>query len=158
MVFNGLVDGRYRGQSYELTIPFTTDIESAFHEAHARSYGHAMAHRTVEIVNMRVQATGLVEKPALIPETIAENDGTDALLGRRVSLCDDDGNRHSVALYDRERLRPGAAFGGPALVFQLDSTVFVAPQWSARVDGYHNIVLERVDGAHQAVASTTGPG
>jgi N-methylhydantoinase A len=157
MVFNGLVDARYQGQSYELTIPFTANIERAFHKAHARSYGHAMEHRTVEIVNLRVQATGLVEKPTLTPETIVENDGTDALLGRRPTLCDDHGNKHSVALYDRDRLRPGAAFAGPALVFQLDSTVFVAPHWSARVDGYRNIVLEKIDSPQRFGAPTKGP-
>jgi N-methylhydantoinase A len=157
MMLNGLVDARYQGQSYELTIPFTADIERAFHAVHARSYGHAMEHRTVEIVNLRVQATGLVEKPTIIPETIVENDGTDALLGRRVTVCDDYGNKHSVALYDRERLRPGATFTGPALVFQLDSTVFVAPQWSTRVDGYRNIILEQVDSPQRVGAPTQGP-
>jgi N-methylhydantoinase A/oxoprolinase/acetone carboxylase beta subunit len=48
-----------------------------------------------------------------------------------------------MALYDRDSLAPGACVDGPALVFQLDSTVYVAPGWSARVDGWRNLVLER---------------
>jgi N-methylhydantoinase A/oxoprolinase/acetone carboxylase beta subunit len=47
-----------------------------------------------------------------------------------------------VRLYDRALLRPGTTFAGPALAFQMDSTVFVPPAWSVRVDGYHSLVLE----------------
>jgi N-methylhydantoinase A len=140
MVFNGLLDARYRGQSYELTIPFAEDVLADFHQAHAHSYGHAMPGREVEVVNLRLQATGLVEKPAFVAQPAAANDGSEALLGRRPAFVG--GGWRQAALYERERLRPGAAFAGPALVFQLDSTVFVAPEWSARVDAYHNIVLE----------------
>jgi len=138
MLFVGLVDARYEGQSYELTIPFTGpsagDVAAAFHAAHARKYGHTIGERAVEVVNLRLQATGLVEKPTLTPEAVEENDGAGALLEKETPL----------PLYDRERLRPGATFAGPALVLQLDSTVFVAPGWSARVDGFRNIILERV--------------
>ena len=40
-------------------------------------------------------------------------------------------------------LRPGAAFSGEALVFQMDSTTYVPAGWNARVDGYLNLLLER---------------
>jgi N-methylhydantoinase A len=144
------VDARYRGQSYELTIPLagssTADLLSTFHAAYEASYGHAMPEREVEVVHLRLQATGLVDKPMLEAEPLVENDGCEAHLGRKQVTC----AAHAcpagtcmVDLYDRALLRPGAAFAGPALVFQMDSTVYVAPGWSARVDGYHNIVLEQ---------------
>jgi N-methylhydantoinase A len=141
MVFQPLVDARYRGQSYELTIPFAGDVVSALHDAHASAYGHAMPGRAVEVVNLRLQATGIVPKPELTPEPVVENDGREALLGEKMAVCDED--RREVALYDRDRLSPGARFAGPALVFQMDSTVYLAPGWTARVDGYRNLVLER---------------
>lgn len=141
MTFNGLLDLRYQGQSYELTIPFVEDILAGFHAAHARSYGHAMPERAVEVINLRLQATGVVEKPRLVPDALVEGDGADALLGRKSAFVGD--GWRQITLYERARLRPGAAFPGPALVFQLDSTVYVAPGWSARVDAYHNIILER---------------
>lgn len=144
MIFNGLVDVRYKGQSYELTIPFEKDVLAAFHAAHTDRYGHAMPEWTVEVVNLRLQAVGLVEKPKLVPESLVEDDGRDAFLGHRAAVCDGQTGEQPIALYERERLWPGATFAGPALVFQMDSTVFIAPGWSARVDGYRNIVLERV--------------
>ena len=51
--------------------------------------------------------------------------------------------KNGFTLYDREQFRAGMQFEGPALVFQLDSTIYVAPDWSAQVDGYHNLILER---------------
>ena len=126
-----------------------------------------MPGRTVEVVNLRLQAVGLVEKPALTLERLVENDGADARLGqkpvclrssgqaahavdasqspRRFSAGETgsmDSTVGQVDLYDRARLRPGARFTGPALLFQMDSTVFVPPGWFARVDGYRNLVLE----------------
>jgi len=141
MVFNSFLDMRYQGQAYELTVPFVKDMAAGFHQVHARSYGHAMPERTVEVVNLRLQATGLVKKPAFTPEPVAENDSSDALLGYKSAFVDN--GWRQIALYDRARLRPGATFDGPALVFQLDSTVFIAPAWLTRVDAYHNILLER---------------
>jgi N-methylhydantoinase A len=144
MVFRPLVDARYRGQSHELTVPLTEDVAAALHEAHASAYGHVMPDREVEVVNLRLQATGVVPKPELTPEPLALNDGRDALIGHRMAVCQDGASHASreVALYDRDRLRPGARFAGPALVFQMDSTVYLAPGWAAKVDGYRNLVLE----------------
>ena len=141
MVLRPLVDARYRGQSYELTIPFARDIAAAFHDAHARAYGHAMPERPVEVVNLRLQATGMVVKPELAPEPLVEGDGSVALVGHKGVVCG--GDERSVGLYERERLAPGACFDGPALVFQMDSTTYLASGWFARVDGYRNLVLER---------------
>ncbi len=135
MVLTPLLDARYRGQAYELTIPFTEDVEAAFHAAHERAYGHALAGREVELVNLRLQAAGMVEKPILTPESVRENDGMSARIGVK------DG----MTRYERERFTPGAQFAGAALVFQLDSTVYVPEGWSARVDGYRNLVLTTID-------------
>lgn len=161
MTCQGWVDARYRGQSYELTIPFVglsaSELLSAFHAAHGRSFGHTMPGRMVEVVTVRLQATGVVEKPALVPELAIESRGAAVRLGQKRVVCrahrPGGGEARPIAaleperpqlvdLYERARLEPGAAFAGPALIFQMDSTVFVPPGWSARVDGYCNLVLE----------------
>ncbi len=142
MLLQELVDMRYQGQAYELTVPFSPDLLTGFHAAHAWRYGHAMPERAVEVVNVRLRATGLVEKPALDPEPLRESDGAEGLLGRKSVVVG--AGRERLALYQRERLPPGAAFAGPALVFQLDSTVYIPPEWGARVDGYRNLILERL--------------
>jgi N-methylhydantoinase A len=139
LIFEPTVDLRYQGQAYELPVPFTDDLIAAFHDAHARRYGHAMPERTVEAVNVRLRATSVVEKPAIAREVVHANDACEALIGEKPAVP----GSEPMRLYEREQLRPGAHFAGPALVFQLDSTTFVAPGWSASVDEYRNLVLER---------------
>ena len=46
------------------------------------------------------------------------------------------------ALYDRDRLRAGMRFDGPAVVYQYDTTTLVGPGWSAWVDERLNLILE----------------
>jgi N-methylhydantoinase A len=49
----GEADLRYRGQSFELTVPLTPDLEAAFHRAHEERYGYADTEREVELVAVR---------------------------------------------------------------------------------------------------------
>jgi N-methylhydantoinase A len=49
----GEADLRYRGQSFELTIPLEADLAAAFHRAHAARYGNADPEREIEIVAVR---------------------------------------------------------------------------------------------------------
>ena len=122
---------RYAGQSFELNVPYGRDLIQTFHQTHENRYGHAMYGHAVEIVNVRLQAVGTVEKPLLEPESITAKYDTPVLAVK-----------NGVTMIDRGQLQAGMSFEGPALVFQLDSTVYVAPGWTARVDGYQNLILE----------------
>lgn len=139
MDFEVFLDMRYEGQAYELTVPFGANVIEDFHTIHAQTYGHALENRRVEIVNMRLQATGKVIKPQIDPEKPGDTDASEAYLGDKKSPLGG-----IMALYDRAELHPGMRFSGEALVFQLDSTVYIAQGWSARVDGYRNLILERL--------------
>jgi N-methylhydantoinase A/oxoprolinase/acetone carboxylase beta subunit len=50
---DGDADLRYRGQSFELTVPLQPDLAAAFHRAHEERYGHADEHREIELVAVR---------------------------------------------------------------------------------------------------------
>jgi N-methylhydantoinase A len=52
----GEADLRYRGQSFELTVPLQDDLEAAFHCAHEERYGFADREREVELVAVRTAA------------------------------------------------------------------------------------------------------
>jgi N-methylhydantoinase A len=49
----GEADLRYRGQSFELTVPLGGDLAEAFHRAHEERYGYAEHGREVELVAVR---------------------------------------------------------------------------------------------------------
>jgi N-methylhydantoinase A len=49
----GEADLRYRGQSFELTLPLQADLAGAFHRAHEELYGFADREREIELVAVR---------------------------------------------------------------------------------------------------------
>ena len=49
----GEADLRYRGQSFELTVPLQPELADAFHRAHAERYGYADESRALELVAIR---------------------------------------------------------------------------------------------------------
>jgi N-methylhydantoinase A len=49
----GEADLRYRGQSFELTVPLGRDLAEAFHRAHEARYGYADRERQLELVAVR---------------------------------------------------------------------------------------------------------
>jgi N-methylhydantoinase A len=49
----GEADLRYRGQSFELTLPLGRDLAERFHRAHEERYGHADRGRELELVAVR---------------------------------------------------------------------------------------------------------
>jgi N-methylhydantoinase A len=52
------LDLRYKGQGYELCLPYQENLASAFHEAHRGEFGFCLEHFPVEVTNVRVRLTG----------------------------------------------------------------------------------------------------
>ena len=135
--FQAFVDMRYVGQAHELLVPFSEDVEESFHAAHQREYGHALRDREVEIVNLRLRAIGAVE-PLELPHAERIAVSRPAPISSQI-----DANGNTTHHFDRNKFKPGAQIKGPALVFQMDCTTYIAEGWLAHVDRYHNLILER---------------
>jgi len=130
------VDMRYAGQAYELSIPYTPDVGAllaAFHAAHHAEFGFSLPHHPVETVNIRHRAVIPVPAPELAAQPEQPNDGANARIGEQGGLTH----------YERAALIAGAAFSGPALILQADSTTYVPEGWHVRADGWGNLILER---------------
>jgi N-methylhydantoinase A len=140
--FRFAADMRCVGQFHLLTIPLAQPNEgnwwdagklaAEFHAAHERAYGHADAAVPVEIVNLRVDGFGRIERPPQPPEPafvtgLAQPAGT-----RRVYF--DRQGWSEARIHRRDLLKPGQEIPGPAIVMQRDSTVAVLPGQCARVD------------------------
>ncbi|MGH7356421.1 MAG: hydantoinase/oxoprolinase family protein [Candidatus Rokuibacteriota bacterium] len=152
------LDLRYRSQAFELNVavgesgtpmPALPAIESDFHRQHRASYGHANADATIELVNVRLTAYGLVAKPA--PERHPSATGSaiaaldSAVIERRsVRFA---GSPHDCPVWDRERLPERAAMRGPAIVEEFGATTVVPPGWRGAVDAHGNLRFEREAGA-----------
>jgi N-methylhydantoinase A len=145
------LDVRYAGQSFDLTVPFDGDesaIAEAFHQRHERRYGYAVRDERIEIAAVRVTAIGSQRSTHVLAQpsahvssracrgtaTIAPRIGT-----RRVW---DAGAFVDAAIYARDGLGAGAAFAGPAIVEQYDTTTWVPRGWRATGDAAGNLLLE----------------
>jgi len=156
-------DMRYAGQSYEITVPVDTlsaatqvgrypgpsvlTLVDRFHELHHLRFGYANATKPVEIVHLRLKATGQVDKPGLRAESPGNTDASMAQTGeKRVWFPTTNGSTVAqplkTRLYDREHLGTGHIIAGPAVIFQLDTTTLIPPRWTARVDPYRNLIAE----------------
>ena len=137
------LDMRYKGQSHELTIPWTagaSEVVPLFHAAHQQRYGYRLPEgEMVEIVTLRVTAVAPVDPPQIPQEPLGSADASAAVLGRKQVWFKQE--TQLTTLYDREKLCPGHQFGGPAIVFQYDTTLVIPPGWETAVDSYHNLIL-----------------
>jgi N-methylhydantoinase A/oxoprolinase/acetone carboxylase beta subunit len=133
-----LVDVRYIGQSYEITLPLARDYRKEFDRRHGKLYGYSNPERPVEVVAVRVRAAGLTDKPPL-PFTRARRAFAPAPAARRPGRFD--GKNLSIAFYRWNDLAPGARGRGPAVIAGAEATVVVPPTWTFEVDGHGNVIL-----------------
>ena len=144
------LDLRYRGQSYELTVPLPLPITGesirlateGFHVAHAQRYGYAMTEEPVTVVTLRVAGRGPGARTQLPRQVMGGDDPAAAYLGARTVWFSAAGPIKTPT-YARAKLHAGNKLRGPALVLQYDATVVIMPGWAGRVDVLGNLWLER---------------
>ncbi|MBV8841554.1 MAG: hydantoinase/oxoprolinase family protein [Bryobacterales bacterium] len=127
-------DLRYRGQSYELNVPWSGGrATNLFHGEHAKVYGYSNPGREVEIVTLRVRARIRVSKPR--PRRSRRRPGKPAI--RRVWI---DGSWRDLHVWKREQLGRMAQ-QGPGLVLDYGSTTLIPQDWRYFVDAGGNLTI-----------------
>ena len=151
IVFRRYADMRYWGQGYELLVHCEVindeqDIRrlvERFHKAHEGKYGYSMPDEAVEIINLRVEAIGIMEKPRFrkIGKKAMKLD--DALLEKRLVYFESENDFIETPVFIREKLAAGITIEGPAIIEQYDTTTVIYPGWRAFIDDYGNIILQK---------------
>jgi N-methylhydantoinase A len=139
---------RYRGQSYEVSVPvagLNSDADLAtlgrrFHEAHRRRYGHMAETEAVEIVNFQVTAIGAIPKPQFSAIAAPATSQPSAPHETRTAYFSHT-DAIEVPVYRRSALASGAVIDGPAVIEEKTSTTVLYPGQRATVDGYLNIAV-----------------
>jgi N-methylhydantoinase A/oxoprolinase/acetone carboxylase beta subunit len=140
VAFERLVDVRYVGQSYEITLPLSARYRAEFDRRHAQLYGYANPDRPAEVVAVRVRAIGVTRKPSL-PFTRVGRATTPRPAGTRPGRFD--GRDVKTAFYRWDACVPGAHARGPAVITGGEATIVVPPGFNFSVDGYGNVVITR---------------
>jgi N-methylhydantoinase A len=132
------VDVRYRGQGYELNVPFSTKLIDNFGREHERRYGYVYPAREVEFVTLRLRST--IKSWAGKPRT---NRPTRKVMSPEKRQINADGKVRTAMIYDRDWLRFGKKLNSPAIVTEYSATTFVPPGWRFWIDNAGNLILER---------------
>jgi N-methylhydantoinase A len=132
------VDLRYRGQSYELTVPLNSRLVDFFHKAHERRYGYSTPGRDVELVNVRTVFIGRTSKPDF--KKVPKQRGKPEPVSTRLVWLG--GKQVKTRIYDREKLGHGQVVAGPAIIGEYSSTTLVPLDSRCVVDPYLNLVIE----------------
>jgi N-methylhydantoinase A len=133
----GWLDMRYKGQGYELRVPFTPDYITAFHNLHQKRYGYSDPRREIEVVNVRSRETIKTDKPVL--PTFPLHPGQPA--GKPAPIYAD-GKWHNGTIYNRENIQAGNTLSGPAVITEYSATTYLPPNTTARVDQFLNLIVE----------------
>ena len=133
---NLAIDLRYKGQAFELTIPWEgksfdnvalAAVRERFHREHERRFSYADREDVVEMVTLRLDAIGRLSRP---DETNAEAVPDATPPGRRRVFVGD--RWHHVGVWRRSAIGSDTIVHGPAVVEEDYTTVFIAPGWTLR--------------------------
>lgn len=145
-------DARYVGEASECSVrldPGTIGdaaiehVWDAFHAAHEQIYGFSYrGQQEVEIVNLRVQAIGEVNRPPTDPGDGGRGNGRVAQVpDTRIVWFDSDWVE--TPIHDRSSLSPSSEVAGPAIIEEFGSTSVIFPEWTAYVDPLRNLIMTR---------------
>jgi 5-oxoprolinase (ATP-hydrolysing) len=162
------VDLRYVGvdTSLNVVIRDPVTLRADFEAQHKTLYGFVKDDHPIEVLNIRVETVGHIDKPNEPELPYEPRDVPDELRIDTVTVHFDtlgeDGTRTlqatSTPVYERTRLKPGMRVTGPALIVEAVSTVVVDPAWQAEMNSRGHLVLtasERV--VQERVAAECDP-
>jgi N-methylhydantoinase A len=146
------VDVRYRGQGYELNIPYSRDLTHNFRVEHQRRYGYSYPERELELVTLRLRSTIKSQQPRMATGSPTGRAGTVApgRSGRAKAgtvLLDYSsvvfsGKTLTAAIHSRDSMTVGKKYAGPAIVTEYSATTVVPPQMRFWLEKSGNLIIK----------------
>ena len=146
------LDLRYVKQYHEVNIEIAEEeiigadfdhIAARFHEKHHTLFGYSLeVEKTpVELINLRVMCIGRTEKPEFRLEAYNGPDPSKAHKKSRQIFLPLQKRFETVDVFDGSKLRFGNKIPGPAIIEQVTTTTFVAPEFSLLVDKFGSYTM-----------------
>jgi N-methylhydantoinase A len=141
---------RYVGQGHEIAVPLpartlTEDdvatIRAAYDAEYAKFYNRPVPGSDIEVMSYAVMVATVAPKVAGRAAEPASYRA--AAAGRRKVLDTATGTVSDWSVYEREALKPGACFDGPAIVTEAETSTLIGPGWTGRITGEGYIELRR---------------
>ncbi len=144
------IDARYKRQNHELQIALPENrlnekvlrsIINQFHQEHLKNYGYYDEEQPIELISYRVNAIGRTPKPKIPKYEINKLSPSPAPESNRQVYFNATKGFIDCPVYLRDDLFAGHKIIGPAVVEQMDTTIFIDFDWKAEIDEYLNIEL-----------------
>jgi 5-oxoprolinase (ATP-hydrolysing) len=139
-ILETLVYLRLKGQesSLEIAIDNPHLIKSTFRKEYKKIYGHWIDDREIEVESMRLRLgtisvqkkTNKLKQSVYRPKQIKQNNLFES------------GKWIKCPVYRWEEFHVGANLHGPAIIISNNATQFVGSNWTFKLDGHHNAILQ----------------
>jgi len=140
------LDMLYMGQTHTLQVAVTREqldaagVQAAFEAAYRHAFGRVLQGPVIRVMNLRYARIG--RRPRFDLAVLApQGAGSTQAVG--VQPVYHQGRWWDAQRYARLDLPVGAQVQGPAILEQADTTVWLEPGFSARVDTLGNLLVER---------------
>ena len=141
---------RYVGQGHEIAVALPAGrlspadvpaIRAAYDAEYTRFYDRPVPGSDVEVMSYAVTVATLPEPVAAAADLARPYRARPV---RSMEVCDTvTGRTAPWDIYDRVSLTPGAAFAGPAIVAEDETSTLVPPGWTGEVDRHGYLSLQR---------------
>jgi len=137
-----VISMRYGQQNYEQDIAYDgrkglAGATERFHQRHRDFYGYHFEDEPIELVHLKVSVSEASPRPMIRLHSKNADGGNP---GTR-NVTESAGNNLPAVKYNRDQLKPGDRFDGPAIVEEIDSTTYVPSRVAVEVDPGHNLLL-----------------
>lgn len=143
------IDLRYKGQAFELTVPWDEDaidaaalaaVQERFHQQHEQRFSYANRHEVVEMVTLRLDAVGRLAK---VPVDVAAAPANGTAASQRAVYLD--GAWCNVPVWRRSAIGSEAAIIGPAVIEEDYTTLLLASGWRLRRATHGHLVADQLE-------------
>lgn len=151
MEFTRRADLRHAGQGHEIVldlpfgrladVEFDRDVARRFYAAHTAVYGHAHEHLSLEIVAVRVTASGPDPELSFRRSPRVDANTAPTPSGNRGAYFPNTRGFVATNVHQRSQLKAGMTIAGPAIIEEPDSTTIVAPDARLLVGDLGHLVV-----------------
>ena len=150
--FYPVLDLRYIGQYHEVqlavawedVVSYNLDkIQSAFHAEHNRLFGYSLEEEgtEIEVINLRLRALGVSEKPEFLTGRKDIVPLTDAVKEHRQVYIPESNKMKEVPVYDGDMPLSGHLINGPAIIEKVTTSIFVSAIYDCKVEEYGSFII-----------------
>jgi 5-oxoprolinase (ATP-hydrolysing) len=136
---------KYAGTDTPIELAFDDvgSMTAAFEDLHRRRFGFVDPDKPLVVEALTAEAVGApVGAHAAQAEAAVVAGEAEPLATVRARMA---GQDRDTPVFDRDRLAPGVAIPGPAVITEATGTTVVEPGWRAEMDARRNLILTRIE-------------